>query len=119
MNQLVKVAAAIALALGASAVFAHAKLENSIPANGATVTSAPNELRLRYSEPVEQAMSSVKVMAADGSPVASEKAEVAKNDDKTLVVKLPALSAGGYRVEWSTMGHDGHHTKGNINFTVK
>jgi methionine-rich copper-binding protein CopC len=34
-------------------------------------------------------------------------------------VPVSKLRAGSYRVEWSTMGRDGHHVKGDVRFTVK
>lgn len=119
MKNRISIAASFVLALAATTAFAHAKLQNSTPANGATVTSAPSELRFEYNEAVEPAMSSVKVIGPDGKSVAAEKAEVSKDSEKVLLVKVPVLSPGTYRVDWSTMGHDGHHTKGTVNFTVK
>lgn len=119
MKHLIRISASIALAAFAASAFAHAKLQNSTPANGASLSSAPSELRFEYNEAVEPAMSSVKVMRPDNKQVTVEKAEVSKDDDKVLLVKVPKLPAGAYRVEWSTMGHDGHHTKGTVGFTVK
>ncbi len=119
MKHLIRISASLAMAAFAVSAFAHAKLQSSIPANGATLSSAPGELRFEYNEAVEPAMSSVKVMGPDNKPVTVEKAEVSKDDDKVLLVKVPKLPAGAYRVDWSTMGHDGHHTKGTVGFTVK
>lgn len=119
MKHLIRIYASLALAAFASSAFAHAKLQNSTPANGATLSSPPGELRFEYNEAIEPAMSSVKVLGPDSRPVAVEKAEVSKDNDKVLSVKVPPLPAGAYRVEWSTMGHDGHHTKGVVSFTVK
>ena len=119
MKQLVRITASLALAAFASSAFAHAKLQTSTPANGATLSAAPSELRFEYNEAVEPAMSSVKLVGPDSKPVTTDKAEVSKDDDKVLLVKVPKLPAGAYRVEWSTMGHDGHHTKGTVSFTVK
>ena len=119
MKHLIRISTSLALAAFGSSAFAHAKLQHSIPANGSTVSSTPGELRFEYNEPVEAAMSSVKVLGPDSKPVPVEKAEVSKDDGKVLLVKLPTLPAGAYRVEWGTMGHDGHHTKGTVSFTVK
>lgn len=119
MKHLIRISASLALAALASSAFAHAKLQNSTPANGATLPSVASELRLEYNEAIEPAMSSVKVLGPDSKPVVIEKAEVSKDDDKVLLVKVPKLPVGAYRVEWSTMGRDGHHTKGTVNFTVK
>ena len=119
MKYLVRIAALLALAAVAVSAFAHAKLQTSTPANGATLSSAPSKLRFEYNEAVEPAMSSVKVLGPDSRAVATKKAEVSKDDDKVLLVQVPKLPAGAYRVDWSTMGHDGHHTKGTVSFTVK
>jgi methionine-rich copper-binding protein CopC len=119
MKHLLKMTASLALALGTSSTFAHAMLQGSTPANGATLASSPGELRFAFNEPVEPAMSSVKVIGPDGSRVPAEKPAATKDDDKALLVRMPKLPAGAYQVEWSTMGHDGHHTKGALSFVVK
>jgi methionine-rich copper-binding protein CopC len=107
------------LTLAIASAFAHAKLQTSTPANDATVTTAPTEIRLQYNEPVEAAMSSVKLIGPGDAVVATDKVVADLGDDKTLVLPLPKLVPGAYRAEWVTMGHDGHHTKGAIRFTVK
>jgi len=113
-----KTLAFTALTLASAAAFAHARLQASTPANGA-VGPAPAELRLQYNEPVEVAMSSVRITGPGDAAVATDKVAADPGDDKTLVQPLPRLAAGDYRVQWTTMGHDGHHTKGEIRFTVK
>ena len=114
-----KTLALTALTLASAAAFAHAKLQNSTPANGASVAPAPTELRLQYNEPVEVAMSTVKISGPGDAAVTTDKVAADPSDDKTIVQPLPKLAAGDYRVQWTTMGHDGHHTKGEIRFTVK
>jgi len=108
-----------ALALASAMAFAHAKLETSTPAVGATVTPAPSELRLTYNEPVEVAMSTVKLTGPGDAAVTLDKVGGDPKDDRTLVQPLPKLAPGDYRAQWNTMGHDGHHTKGEVRFTVK
>ena len=109
----------IALALASEIAFAHARLQESTPANGATVGPAPTELRLTYNEPVEVAMSTVKLIDSGEAAMSTDKVAADPVDDKTLVQPLPKLAPGEFRVQWTTMGHDGHHTKGEIRFTVK
>lgn len=108
-----------ALTLTAAAALAHAKLQTSTPADGATVTVPPTELRLTYNEPIEVSMSTVRITSAGDVAVATDKITADQANDKTLVQPLPKLAPGDYRVQWNTMGHDGHHTKGEIHFTVK
>lgn len=114
-----KTFALAALALASATAFAHARLQDSMPANGASVVPAPTELRLQYNEPVEVAMSTVRITGPGDAAVATDKVVADPSDDKTIVQPLPKLAAGGYRVQWTTMGHDGHHTRGEIRFTVK
>jgi len=108
-----------ALTLTTALAFAHARLQTSTPADGATVTAAPSELRLKYNEPVEVAMSTVKITGPGDTAVATDKVLADPGDDKALVQALPKLAPGNYRVRWSTMGRDGHHTRGEMHFTVK
>lgn len=114
-----KILAFTALTLASALAFAHARLQTSAPANGASVGPAPTELRLQYNEPVEVAMSTVRITGPGDAAVATGKVVADPGDDKTLVQPLPKLAAGDYRVQWTTMGHDGHHTQGAIRFTVK
>ena len=116
MKKLVTLAAMTTMS---ALAFAHAKLQSSTPADGATVAVAPSELRLAYNEPVEVAMSTIKVSGPGDAAVTLDKVTADSSDEKVLVQHLPKLSAGEYRVEWSTMGHDGHHRKGELRFTVK
>ena len=104
------------MTMTAATAFAHAKLQASTPADHATVSPAPTELRLQYNEAVEPAMSSVRLTGPGDAAVPVDKVAADPGDDKALVLTLPRLAAGPYRAQWSTMGHDGHHVKGEIRF---
>jgi methionine-rich copper-binding protein CopC len=119
MNTFLHTLAALAIAGAAAPAFAHAKLLASEPSNGATLTAAPADVKLHYNEPVEAAMSSIKLFGPGNTAMAAGKPARAEGDSKTLVVPLPVLPAGDYRLEWSTMGHDGHHMKGDVRFTIR
>ena len=64
-------------------------------------------------------MSTIRITGPGDAVVSSEKLAADPHDEKALVQPLPKLAAGDYRVQWTTMGRDGHHTKGEIRFTVK
>jgi methionine-rich copper-binding protein CopC len=119
MKQTVRTTALLAVALVSASVFAHARLQASSPANASTVSPAPRELRLQYNEAVEAPLCSVKVIGPSDAEVPTDRVAGDKADPKTLVLALPKLAAGDYRVEWSAAGRDGHRTKGGIHFTVK
>jgi methionine-rich copper-binding protein CopC len=36
-----------------------------------------------------------------------------------MVATLPSLQSGQYRVQWSTVTHDGHKTRGEFSFRVR
>jgi methionine-rich copper-binding protein CopC len=109
-------AALLALATAAAA---HARLKSSAPADGAAVSAPPAALRLQYDEPVEVALSTVKLIGPGDAAVATAQVAADPKDDKALVLALPPLAPGAYRAQWTTVGHDGHRTKGEIRFTVK
>ena len=107
-------------ALATQSALAHGKLLSSTPANGSAVATAPAEIRMQFSEPIEIAFTSVKLLILpEASEVATLKARADKADARAAVVPLPGLASGVYRAQWSTMGHDGHPVKGEIAFTVK
>ncbi|MGC5700927.1 copper homeostasis periplasmic binding protein CopC [Pseudomonas sp. NFXW11] len=104
--------------LAASSVFAHAHLKDSAPAADSSV-SAPQELRLVFSEGVEAAFTRVE-LSKDGAPVAIKSLTSAGADKKTLIV-TPAsapLSAGEYQVQWHAVSVDTHKSEGRYSFKV-
>lgn len=109
---------AMLLSLPASMAFAHAKLSSSTPAADSAGRS-PTAIELHFNEGVELKMSSVKLLAADGSAVAV----MSMNDtkDRTMLSIMPnsPLNAGRYTVKWSAVTDDGHKTQGTFSFTVQ
>lgn len=117
-----KLAMAAVAAFGcvfASSAFAHAKLESSIPKANAVVSPAPTELRLQFNEPLELPFSKVKLVDEKGAVIEAAKPALDSASPKTLVAKVPALHAGAYRVQWSTVTRDGHKVKGEFSSRVK
>jgi methionine-rich copper-binding protein CopC len=106
---------AIAGATAASAQ-AHAKLGSSEPRASSTLDAAPKQIRLNFNEPLEAAFSKLKLTAANDREIALQRVDV---DKATMVAPVPALPSGAYRVQWSTMAHDGHKAKGEFTFRVK
>ncbi len=119
MNKILCIVATFVAAATTTTAFAHAKLQKSEPDNGSTLATSPAALTLHYNEPIEPAMSSVKITGAGDVAVQIGKPVLVEGNGSTLAVSVPKLSTGDYRVEWSTMGHDGHHTKGELHFSVK
>lgn len=108
--------AAVTLLLLSSRVFAHAYVQESSPAEGATLAQPPAEIRIRYTEAIEVRFSKVSLLNGFGEPVGgtSQGAE----GDRMLVLALPPLEQGAYTAQWQVLAKDGHVTEGTIRFSV-
>jgi methionine-rich copper-binding protein CopC len=98
--------------------FAHAHLVSSIPAADSALRTAPSQVVIHYTEGVEPAFSTIQVQDAAGTDVESAKANIAPNDDKTLIAPLKPLKPGAYKVIWHATAVDTHKTEGTFTFTV-
>lgn len=98
---------------------AHAFLQRAMPLVGSTIPNSPPDLTLDYSEPIEPHFSSVVVMDADGQRVDKRDGHVAPDNLKRLIVGLPVLKPGTYKVEWHILSVDTHRTEGRFTFSVQ
>ena len=118
MHRFIYVIATLALLLlGAGPAFAHAHLERATPAVGSTVTAAPKEVVLLFTEKLEPAFSTIEVRDAKGGAVQAGKASVG-GDRTQLRVHLKTLGPGTYKVIWRVLSVDTHRTQGDFSFTV-
>lgn len=102
-----------------SPAFAHAKLQSSDPQAGSTLDAAPKQVRLKFNEAVEPAFSKIRLTGPHDKEVAISGTAVDKTDPSVMTAPLPALPSGEYRIQWTTMTHDGHKVKGEVRFKVK
>jgi methionine-rich copper-binding protein CopC len=117
-HQLAALLFATATATATASAYAHGTVESATPKNGATLSTPPSEIRLKFSELLEPTFTSLKLFAATGQEVATtNKARV--EDGRTVVLALPVLPRGGYIARWISVGHDGHRVHGELTFTVK
>jgi hypothetical protein len=106
--------------LSAAGAFAHAHLQQQLPAAGAEVEASPQTLTLNFSEGIEPQFSGVALTGPQqktiilGKPVRSD-----SNKAQLTVPVGQALTPGKYRVDWHVVSVDGHKTKGHYTFTVK
>jgi copper transport protein len=116
---LVVLCALAALLLPAAPASAHAFLLRAQPGPGDTVRTAPSEIHLFFSEPVEPA-AGIRVTRAGGIPVTAGKPFVAKSNPREIVVPLQSgLGNSPYAVQWSEVDQeDGHLVSGAYVFTV-
>jgi len=97
---------------------AHAFLDHSIPAVGATVRAPPSEVRIWFTEALEGAFSSIQVTDASGTSVVAGPARLDPGNGKIMIVPLKPLTPGRYHVKWRALSVDTHTTNGNFEFEV-
>ena len=94
-------------------------LTTATPAVGATVSTPPNEVTLRFNEKLESAFSSVVVRDQTGKQVDKGGATVDRGDRTLMRVQLQQpVAPGVYKVEWRVMSADTHKVDGNFTFKV-
>jgi methionine-rich copper-binding protein CopC len=104
---------------GAAQAFAHAFLDRATPAVGSTVRGSPGEVRLRFTQELEPAFSTVRVLDANGRQVDRGDKQVDPNDRTVLRVSLSTLPPGTYRVLWRVLSVDTHVTEGDFTFEIE
>lgn len=121
MTRIIAAALAFLLVIAtAPLASAHAFPDNSSPHVGATVTTAPKQVKVWFDGEIEPVFSSLIVKNAAGKQVSAGKGNVDAKNHALLETALPTtLSSGKYEVYWSVIAHDGHHTEGHFAFTVK
>ena len=97
---------------------AHAFLQGAEPAVGSTVQTSPSEIRIRFTENIEPAFSSVQVFDPSGKEVDKHDVGLDRSDHALLHVSLPRLGAGTYKVLWRVVSVDTHVTNGDFTFLV-
>jgi methionine-rich copper-binding protein CopC len=99
-------------------VEAHAFLREAEPAVGSTVQTSPKEVRIRFTEKIEPAFSSIQVFDASGKEVDKRDVHLDHSDHALLHVSLPRLGVGIYKVIWRVVSVDTHVTNGNFTFRI-
>ncbi len=105
--------------VGGATVLAHAQLVASSPSPGTFLPEPPAELRLVFSEPLETQLTSLDLVAQDGTEVIVRGGEIDPEDPYALVATPPALEDGVYSITWRTLSAaDGHTAEGFYTFGV-
>lgn len=110
------IAAILAIAtLAAGSALAHTTLSVTIPANGATLAEAPENLQLSFSEAVRLTALSIQQDGAEKQNLGPLPGESVKK----FTVALPAtVEDGEYLVSWRALAADTHVMNGEFSFAV-
>jgi copper resistance protein C len=108
-------AVGVALVLGATAAGAHTRLVGTEPDADATVTEELDTVVLIFSEPVNQTIGEVSVVAPDGTAVEEGAVRI---DGERVEQPLARLRVTGeYTVTFRVVASDGHPLTGEFTFT--
>jgi copper transport protein len=121
VTRLLRIAALALAALLASAAAAgaHALLESTVPERGAVVERAPDQVVLRFSEPVEIAFGAVRVFDAKGNQVQDGEPFHPSGHGSEVGVRVPGdLADGGYTATYRVISADSHPVSGGFVFSV-
>jgi hypothetical protein len=103
---------------GLSLAQAHAFLDHADPKVGSTVKGSPSVVKAWYTEELEPAFSKIQVFDATGNEIDKKDVQVDSTNKSLMSVSVPTLPAGTYKVKWSAVAVDTHHTTGTFTFTV-
>lgn len=115
MRTILILLASLTLAILPKAASAHAHLDHAVPAVGSTVTTAPQDVTLTFTQNLEAAFSTVEVTDASGARVDQGEAKINAN---TMQIGLKSLTPGTYTVHWHAVSVDTHQTQGDFSFSV-
>jgi methionine-rich copper-binding protein CopC len=86
--------AALWLTVWCAPAVAHARLLQETPASGASLEEPPEQVRLRFNEPVDAEFDPLKVYDAEGDRVDEDDARIDSDDARILLAGLEDLPEG-------------------------
>ncbi|MCP5274787.1 MAG: copper resistance protein CopC [Burkholderiales bacterium] len=100
-------------------VWAHASLVKSDPPRRASLSESPSQIQLWFNEEIETAYALVEVLDSDGNTVSVDEPSAVADDPKSVVLAMPALKPGSYKVQFRVLSVDGHVVESNYSFRIK
>src|SRR2546425_8279041 len=98
---------------------AHAELLLASPSPGTGLAQAPAAVVIKFSEPLNVALSRIQVLDSSGADLGQGPTLAVAGDTQALRRPLGLLSTGQYVVRWTTVSAlDGHTLRGTYSFAV-
>ncbi len=108
--------AGLALLLGAGTALAHARLESSDPADGASLDTGPQRISLTFSDPMTADFNTITVVGPDNAHY--ETGPITAQDTTVSIGVGPLGPAGRYEIGYRVVSEDGHPVTGSVAFTL-
>jgi copper transport protein len=99
------------------ALFAHAALAATDPADGSVVPTQPEQVTATFDEPIHMTATSLEVYTPDGDRADDGDTTLA-NSDEIAVTLLPGLGSGTYTAVWHVISDDTHPVSGEFTFSI-
>jgi copper transport protein len=101
------------------AVIGHAVPYESEPGAGMRLSMAPDEITVRFTEPVYEDGTWIRLFDVDGQRVDNDDLGIQFGNRPTLTVSVGDIPDGPYRIQWQTYSQtDGHTIGGSIGFAI-
>jgi len=113
------VLALLACVLSVSAAAGHAVLQRAEPRVESKLKRPPEEIRLYFTERLEPAYSTLRVLDARGTQVDRRDCQVDRANPALLRATLPPLPPGTYTVRWRVVSIDADVTEGDFTFRIE
>jgi copper resistance protein C len=98
---------------------AHAFLDHADPKVGSVVNQSPAQIKAWFTQEPEPDFSVIQVFDDQGKQIDNKDTHADSADAKLLIVTLPVLQPGKYKVHWHVVSVDTHTTEGDFEFTFK
>src|SRR5256712_14211276 len=108
-----------ACALTPTVAEGHAVLQRAEPRVESRLKRAPDEIKLYFTERLEPAYSSVRVLNDHGGQVDRRDSRVDRTNPALLRATFSTLPPGTYKVQWRVLSIDGDVTEGAFTFRVE
>lgn len=117
-NVILVMALAMAPIVSALGAARHLSLVSSVPAEDAQLTTAPTEIRLAFSGPVEASKVEITLVGPDKRPVSLKGAQAVERYRHMAVAAITGtvMANGKYTVRWRTVAADGDPASGSFSF---
>ena len=109
---------ALGVFIGVGQVSAHAELLSSDPQPGAVLDTAPENITLTFTEPVEISLGAIRLFDGTGSSIDIGAARHPDGREDAVEIDLPDLANGSYVVDWRVVSADSHPVHAAFTFQV-
>jgi len=108
----------LVVALDAGTASAHAILESTDPAAGATLGSSPKSVTLHYDESVTATIGAIRLFDGRGNRIEVGAPYHPRGIGSEVAANVPKLRDGSYVVTWRVISADSHPVQGAFTITV-